>query len=132
MAKCEGTTRAGHQCTNQPKENGYCGHHQPKSVEPTPPPVDNGFRFEFMDIAREVRDELRDLDIQPNTRPQYWNLVITCVTKAKEEQRLLDGLGAGTTHVIKVVVPSDKPKPPVEDEPPVKAVRDSEGEKVMN
>jgi hypothetical protein len=58
-------------------------------------------------------------------------LKLDATKAAVEDLRLRDGLGAGTTHVINVIQPGDKPRPPVDDNaPPVASEGDSE--KVMN
>ena len=125
-AECAGVTKKGKACSCRALPGShFCGHHQPrpKSSTPDPPPTDNGFRFEFMDIAQEVLRELQTLDVPVTARPQYYNIVVTCVTRAKEEQRLLDGIGAGVTHAFVLRTPQgDRPLPP-----PDESVSDAEG-----
>ena len=70
-----------------------------------PPPTDNRLRFEFWNLAEEIHAELLSLEVPIGSRPAYWTLIVNCVKAAKEEQRLLEGIGAGVEYSITIKPP---------------------------
>ena len=94
-----------------------------------------GYHPHFTEIIEMCRAERAAPDEKSGMLAQWARIQLDAITRAIEHQRLTDGLGAGVTHVFKVIYPEgEKPRPPTDDETvPEGAVGDGEGkEKVMN
>jgi hypothetical protein len=118
MAKCQGETR--------PEESESRAR-------------DRGVGREFHPCFQAILDWTDELkDNPPDNLTQMVSLgklKLDATKAAVEDLRLRDGLGAGTTHVINVIQPGDKPRPPVDDNaPPVASEGDSGDakERVLN
>eukprot|EP00918_Siedleckia_nematoides_P034659 GHVU01075401.1.p3 GENE.GHVU01075401.1~~GHVU01075401.1.p3 ORF type:complete len:135 (-),score=14.57 GHVU01075401.1:2664-3068(-) len=118
MAKCKGTTKSGECCKRNATTGDYCKTHSQDKGNT----IDNGndsrdspskVILEFVNIAQRCNDKLEETE-QPGVQVQWMKMILDCCRFAKEEQRLLDGLGAGTTHNITINAPSDKPRPPAD------------------
>ncbi len=147
--RCTATTAKGTQCPNQSwPSSDRCKTHdkdllnrntkEAKAASARANPLDqDNFHPNYMDIILWAR-ELRKSESPPDnlgSLVQVGKLELDAITRAIEHQRLTDGLGAGVTHVFKVIYPEgEKPRPPTDDETvPERAVGDGEGkEKVMN
>lgn len=91
--RCTATTARGARCRNGARSGSdRCGKH-------APPPMDEGLRLEFLDIAQEIYSELQSMDIPAGSRPAYWTLIVNCVKNAKEEARANDAQHV-TYHIV--------------------------------
>jgi hypothetical protein len=96
---------------------------------------DREFSPHFAEIIKLCKDTIKAPTERSGMLAQWARIQLDAVRHAMEHQRLMDGLGIGTTHVINVHPPTDKPRPPVEDDGPVGASEGDtgdNGERVLN
>lgn len=123
--QCKGTTKAGSRCRRKAyKGDAYCALHQ-QDQKPPPPSARSGaratrkkplreqFSFSYENLLKRCRKEGKDPS-DNSTLVQWAQMELKVIIAAKEEQRLLEGLGAGTQHNINIIVPTDKPRMPVD------------------
>ncbi len=130
-SKCQGVKVDGSQCRRNATTGDYCKTHSPdKDIEPAKPAQGGAISLEFISIADRAMEELKNT-VTEGVRVQWMRLIFDCCKGAKEEQRLTDGYGDGTIHEFYLIKPTDKPRPPVDDDEPEKAV-DDDSERVIN
>jgi len=133
MAKCKGITKSGSPCKRNATQGNYCKSHNPDKdndvsvAKPAHDPMSG-----FGTIFDKAIVRMDDPDIPPGVQVQWGRLATDCIRLTKEEQRLLDGIGDGVKYVAITQVPEDKPRPPVDDETPSKAVEDVDEKRVLN
>ena len=138
MAKCQGTTKAGKPCSRKAwKGTLYCKLHAPTEEPSESRARANGvgseFHFAFQEIIDWTKEQVENPTDSTGLLVPVMRLRLDTTAKAIEDLRLRDGLGAGTTHVINVIAPSNKPKPPPEDETAVRlAVGEGEDKERMS
>ena len=98
---------------------------KPKGKKVARPPRKAKVVLEFAAIAQRCNDKLEATD-QSSVQVQWMKMILDCCRFAKEEQRLLDGIGVGAEY--KLVIQPPEPKAIPDDEVPQKANQDeSEG-----
>lgn len=137
--KCQGTTAKGTPCKRLAwKGWKFCALHGAKEAEiaRATTPKKMVFAAAYQDIIdRSIREQDNPSD-QSGVKMSWCRIQLDATKAAIEHQDRLDGLGTGVTYISITQPPGDKPKPPVEDDEPQRAIEgdmgdDSEG-RVLN
>jgi len=141
--QCKGKTKAGKQCQRKAVRDGeYCDVHGGEKELPSwlyETPKQNArahdggdltaaaavaISSDYAEIMEMCRKHIKSPTKESGMIAQWGRLMLDCIRLAKEEKRLMDGLGAGVQHMFVLEHPKgDKPKPPAdngkqfEDEP---------------
>lgn len=91
----------------------------------------DNFDPNFKEILEVCRAE-ENAPSDNSTKVQWVQVHLRIVVAALEHQRILDGIGTGVTYVSVTQPPTDKPKPPVDETMPSKAVEDVEGKETVH
>ena len=105
--RCTATTKAGTRCSRSATTGDMCATHAQQRTEA------QESLWEFLAMAERINAELDDprYEMNPATRAKYWALLINCTKLAKEEERILEGLGAMSDYVMVLQLPRAPAEP---------------------
>jgi hypothetical protein len=116
--QCIGKTASGNQCSRGATVGNYCKSHAQDKGPARDPRVRGGKKKkkdrpaqEYVTIFDKAVVRMNDESIPPGVQVQWARLATDCIRLAKEEKRLLDGMGAGVAYEFKIVPPPPGPTP---------------------